>query len=76
MLGFEGGDAELLLVTFFDGSHPNYKDNPIKVVLYVSDAAAIIEVVRKDGLDFVPEPATVEGLGNTLVAFAKDPDGS
>ena len=75
VLGYEGVGAALLLMNFIDGSNPNYKDNPIKIVLYVPDAATIIEAVRKEGLEVVREPAKVEGFGDTLVAFAKDPDG-
>jgi len=75
VLGFEGRGASLVLMNYIDGSNPNYKDNPIKIVIYVSDAAAIIDAVRKEGLEIVREPAPIETLNNSILAFAKDPDG-
>lgn len=75
VLGFEGRGASLVLMNYIDGSNPNYKDNPIKIVIYVPDAAAIIEVIRAEGFDIVKEPEPLEKLNIAALAFAKDPDG-
>lgn len=75
VLGFEGRGASLVLMNYIDGSNPNYKDNPIKIVIYVPDAAAIIEVIRAEGFDIVKEPEPLAKLNIAALAFAKDPDG-
>ncbi len=75
LLGYEGRSASLVLMNFIDGSNPNYKDNPIKLVVYVPDVATVIDAIREEGLTIVQEPAVSETLGGALLAFAKDPDG-
>ena len=75
MVGYEGKGASLVLMHWTDGSARNYRDNPIKLVLYVPDAAAAVEAIRAEGLEIVREAATSPGMGGALIAFGKDPDG-
>ena len=75
VLGFEGRGASLVLMNYIDGSEPNYKNNPIKIVIYVPNAGAIIEAVRSEGLEIVREPEPLAALNIAALAFAKDPDG-
>lgn len=43
------GSAAVVLMHYTDGSNPNYRDNPVKLVLKVADAAALAETIRADG---------------------------
>ena len=75
MVGYEGKGASLVLMHWTDGSARNYRDNPIKLVLYVPDAAAAVDAIRAEGLEIVREAATSPGMGGALIGFGKDPDG-
>jgi len=46
-----------------------------KLVFYVDDVSAVCARIRDAGLEITREPSASQGLGPTLVAFAKDPDG-
>jgi len=74
MLAHEGRNA-VVLMHYTDGSARNYKDNPVKLVFYVTDPAAIAAKIRADGLEITREPAPIESLGCAVVGLAKDPDG-
>jgi len=74
MLAHEGRSA-VVLMHYTDGSAPNYRDNPVKLVFYVADPIALTERIRAEGLDITREPAPIEGLGGAVVALGKDPDG-
>lgn len=74
ILSHEGRTA-VVLMHWTDGSTPNYRDLPIKLVFYVQDAAATVERIRALGGPITREPTPAPGLGNALVAFGKDPDG-
>jgi lactoylglutathione lyase len=74
MLAHEGRNA-VVLMHYTDGSARNYRDNPVKLVFYVTDPAAIVAKVKAAGLDVTREPAAIESLGGSTVALAKDPDG-
>lgn len=75
MVGYEGKGASLVLMHWTDGSARTYRDNPIKIVLYVPDAAAAADAIRAEGLEIVREAQTSPGMGGALIAFGKDPDG-
>ena len=75
VVGFEGRGSALVLMHWTDGSVRNYRDNPIKIVLYVPDPKAAAEAIRADGLEIVREPTPIASLGGAVVGFAKDPDG-
>jgi lactoylglutathione lyase len=74
MLAHEGRNA-VVLMHYTDGSARNYKDNPVKLVFYVTDPAAIAAKVKAAGLEVTREPAPIESLGGAMVCLAKDPDG-
>ena len=74
VLAYEGRTA-VVLMHYTDGSARNYKDLPIKLVLYVTDPKAIAAAIRADGLEIIREPAPIETLGGAMVGLAKDPDG-
>jgi len=74
MLAHEGRNA-VVLMHYKDGSARNYRDNPVKLVFYVVDPAALAAKVRADGLEITHEPAPNASLGGSLVCLAKDPDG-
>ena len=74
VLGHEGRNA-VVLMHYTDGSRRNYRDNPVKLVFYVTDPKAVAARIRADGLEVTREPAPVEAFGNALVGLAKDPDG-
>jgi predicted enzyme related to lactoylglutathione lyase len=75
VMGFEGRGASLLLMHFTDGSNPNCKNNPVKVVIYVPDAKTIVEAARNAGYEIYRELEAVKEIGNALMAMVKDPDG-
>lgn len=69
------GRTAVVLMHYTDGSARNYKDNPIKLVFYVTDPKAVAERIRADGLEITREPTPIETLGGAIVGLAKDPDG-
>ena len=74
MLAHEGRNA-VVLMHYTDGSVRNYQDNPVKLVFYVTDPAAIAAKVKAAGLEVILEPAPLEIMGGAVVCLAKDPDG-
>ena len=74
MLAHEGRNA-VVLMHYTDGSNPNYKNLPVKLVFYVTDPKAAVEAVRADGLEITREATPIETLGGAIVGLAKDPDG-
>ena len=74
MLAHEGRNA-VVLMHYTDGSPRNYKDNPVKLVFYVTDPAGLAAKIRAEGLEITRDPAPIESLGGAVVGLAKDPDG-
>jgi lactoylglutathione lyase len=74
MLAHEGRNA-VVLMHYTDGSARNYRDNPVKLVFYVTDPGAIAAKVKAAGLEVTREPAPIESLGGSMMCMAKDPDG-
>lgn len=68
------GSAAVVLMHYTDGSNPNYRNNPVKLVFHVGDAAALAETIRADGCAIQSEAAPFEEL-KTIVVLASDPDG-
>lgn len=66
--------ADVILMNYTDGSTPNYKNNPAKLVFYVPDAAAAINAIAAEGLTILSKPAPM-GQTTVIVGMAKDPDG-
>jgi lactoylglutathione lyase len=74
MLAHEGRNA-VVLMHYTDGSARNYRDNPVKLVFYVTDPAALAAKVKAAGCEVTHPPATNPNLGGAQVCLAKDPDG-
>jgi lactoylglutathione lyase len=74
MLAHEGRSA-VVLMHYTDGSSRNYRDNPVKLVFYVTDPKGLIDRIRAEGLEVTREAAPIESLGGAVVGLAKDPDG-
>jgi lactoylglutathione lyase len=69
------GRSAVVLMHYTDGSARNYRDNPVKLVFYVTDPAGLIEAIRAEGLAITREPVPVAGMGGAVIGLAKDPDG-
>lgn len=64
---------KVILMHYTDGSTPNCRDNPVKLVFLVVDAEDAYEaIVSADESRSVSPPTTFEGV---TVALVKDPDG-
>jgi predicted enzyme related to lactoylglutathione lyase len=74
MLSHEGRNA-VVLMHYTDGSARNYRDNPVKLVFYVTDPAAMAAKIKARGLEVTHEPTPNPGLGGAVICLAKDPDG-
>ncbi|HEY5072351.1 MAG TPA: VOC family protein [Caulobacteraceae bacterium] len=74
VLAHEGRSA-VILMHYTDGSRRSYRDNPVKLVFYVTNPAGLIEAIRAEGLEITREAAPVEGMGGAHIGLAKDPDG-
>jgi lactoylglutathione lyase len=74
VVAFEGRTA-VVLMHWTDGSARNYRDNPIKLVFYVTDPKAVTERIRAEGLEVLHECAPNPGMGGAVLGLAKDPDG-
>ena len=74
MLAHEGRNA-VVLMHYTDGSARNYRDNPVKLVFYVTDPKLFAGRIRGAGLEVTREPEPIESLGGAVVCLAKDPDG-
>jgi lactoylglutathione lyase len=74
VLGHEGRNA-VVLMHYTDGSNPNYKNLPVKLVFYVADPKAVATRVREAGCEVTREPEPLPSFGNAIVGLAKDPDG-
>ena len=75
LISQNGHGASVVLMHYKDGSNPNYKNNPVKLVFYVDDPKAFADAIRKEGLPVEREPEPVPELQNAVVGFARDPDG-
>jgi lactoylglutathione lyase len=74
MVAHEGRNA-VVLMHWKDGSNPNYRNNPVKLVFYVTDPAALAGKIRAAGLEVTHEPTPNANLGGAVICLAKDPDG-
>ena len=74
IVGFEGRTS-VVLMHWLDGSNPNYRNNPVKLVFYVPDAKAVIEAIRADGLEITREAEPLADFGNMIIGLGLDPDG-
>lgn len=74
VLAHEGRTA-VVLMHWTDGSSPNYRDLPVKLVFYVADPTAVAARIRAFGCEVTREPTPIETLGGAVVGLCKDPDG-
>lgn len=74
IVGYEGRTS-VVLMHWLDGSSPNYRNNPIKLVFYVPDAKAMIAAIRADGLAITREAEPLADFGNMVIGLGVDPDG-
>jgi len=71
----DGRGSEVVLMHYTDGSSPNYRQNPGKLVFYAKDPAAFAQSIRDAGGVIVAEPANQgPALGNAIVGFGRDLD--
>ena len=74
ILGHEGRNA-VVLMHYTDGSKRNYKDNPVKLVFYVSDPKAVAARIRAEGCEVTREPEPLPSFGETGLMAAVAADG-
>jgi lactoylglutathione lyase len=74
IMSHEGRNA-VVLMHYTDGSNPNYKNLPVKLVFYVTDPKAIAKRIREAGGEVTREPAATPSFGNAMIGMCKDPDG-
>jgi lactoylglutathione lyase len=74
VVAFEGR-TPIVLMHYTDGSIHNYRDDPVKLILYVADPASVVEQIRSDGLPIKREAAPHPLLDGLVMALATDPDG-
>jgi len=74
IMSHEGRNA-VVLMHFTDGSNPNYRNLPVKLVFYVTDPKAIARRVRAEGCEVTREPEPLASFGNQVIGLCKDPDG-
>jgi catechol 2,3-dioxygenase-like lactoylglutathione lyase family enzyme len=69
------GRTSVVLMHWLDGSAPNYRNNPVKLVFFVPDAKALMERVRAEGLPITREAEVTPEFNNMVIGLAEDPDG-
>lgn len=74
MVAHEGRSA-VVLMHYTDGSTRNYRDNPVKLVFYVTDPVALASKIKAAGLEVTHDPTPNANLGGAVICLAKDPDG-
>lgn len=78
IVGYESrGSCAIALMHYTDGSNPNYKNNPVKLVMYTDDPKALAANIKACGYEVTrePEPIELPGGVSLVVGFALDPDG-
>lgn len=75
VLGYPDAESYIVLMHWTDGSNPNYKDLPIKIVTRVKDPVALAAKIKAAGYEVTREPQPSGQVGGAIVGFAKDPDG-
>jgi lactoylglutathione lyase len=74
VVGYEGRTS-VVLMHWLDGSKPNYRGNPVKLVFFVPDAKGLMERIRADGLPVSREAEVMPEFNNMTIGLAEDPDG-
>jgi len=75
ILSMDGRGAALVLMCHTDGVARDLANTGGKIVFYMVDPAATVELARASGAEVVREAASVPEFGDAVIAFVEDPDG-
>ena len=75
ILSMDGRGAALVLMCHTDGVARDLANTGGKIVFYVLDPSATVELARERGAEVVREAIPIPELGDAVVAFVSDPDG-
>jgi catechol 2,3-dioxygenase-like lactoylglutathione lyase family enzyme len=75
ILSMGGRGAALVLMCHTDGVARDLANTGGKIVFYVADPAATVDVARDRGAEIVREATPVPEFDDAVIAFVKDPDG-
>lgn len=71
-----GRGSSIVLMHYTDGSAKHYTDNPVKLVLRVTDPVAYVQRIAAAGKPVLRPPEPEPALGGTVVGQAQDADGT
>lgn len=75
ILSMGGRGAAVVLMCHTDGIDRDLANTGGKLVFYVTDPAATVELARQRGAEIVREATPVPEFDDAVIAFVKDPDG-
>ena len=75
ILSMDGRGAALVLLCHDDGVARDLANTGGKIVFYVVDPVATVELARERGSDVVREATPVPEFDDAVIAFVTDPDG-
>ena len=75
ILSMDGRGAALVLMCHTDGAVRDLGNTGGKIVFYVVDPAATVELARARGANVVREATPVPEFDDAVIAFVEDPDG-
>jgi len=75
ILSMDGRGAALVLMNHSDGVVRDLANTGGKVVFYVVDPVATVELARGHGAEIVREAEPVPEFDDAVIAFVTDPDG-
>ena len=75
ILSMDGRGAALVLMCHKDGVARDLANTGGKIVFYVPDPRATVELARERGAPVVREAIPIPELGDAVVGFVRDPDG-
>ncbi len=75
ILSMDGRGAALVLMCHVDGIARDLANTGGKIVFYMVDPVATVELARERGADVVREATPVPEFDDAVIAFVKDPDG-
>jgi catechol 2,3-dioxygenase-like lactoylglutathione lyase family enzyme len=75
ILSMDGRGAALVLMCHTDGVVRDLANTGGKIVFYVVDPAATVELARARGATVVREATPVPEFGDAVIGFVEDPDG-
>jgi catechol 2,3-dioxygenase-like lactoylglutathione lyase family enzyme len=75
ILSMDGRGAAVVLMCHTDGVDRDLANTGGKLVFYVADPAATVELARARGAMIVREATAVPEFDDAVIAFVEDPDG-